>query len=98
MHRYHVFLSHVWSSGQDQARALKGQLQRYVQNIQPFLDVDNLDDTARLEEHIGNSEAVIVLLTGSTAVADGAPASDYMRSRNCLRELRAAVQQRGRSR
>ena len=43
---------------------------RYVQNISPFLDVDNLDDTARLEEHVGNSEAVIVLLTGSTAVAD----------------------------
>jgi len=56
------------------------QISRYVQNISPFLDVDNLDDTARLEEHIGNSEAVIVLLTGSTAVADGAPASDYMRS------------------
>jgi len=94
VHRYHVFLSHVWSSGQDQAKALKGQLQRYVQNISPFLDVDNLDDTARLEEHIGNSEAVIVLLTGSTAVADGAPASDYMRSRNCLRELRAAVERK----
>mmetsp|Transcript_28041 Transcript_28041/g.94170 ORF Transcript_28041/g.94170 Transcript_28041/m.94170 type:complete len:1051 (+) Transcript_28041:106-3258(+) len=92
--RYHVFLSHVWSSGQDQAKALKGQLQRYVQNISPFLDVDNLDDTARLEEHVGNSEAVIVLLTGSTAVADGAPASDYMRSRNCLRELRAAVERK----
>jgi len=89
--RYHCFLSHVWSSGQDQARALKGQLQRYVQNIQPFLDVDNLDDTARLEEHVGNSEVVIVLLTGSTPARScpssppGGARSDYFGVRTALR-------------
>ncbi|EOD34917.1 hypothetical protein EMIHUDRAFT_460580, partial [Emiliania huxleyi CCMP1516] len=57
---FHCFVSHAWASGQDQARSVKGQLQRYVQNIQVFLDVDNLEDISRLGEYVGNSSALVV--------------------------------------
>ena len=41
-----------------------------------FLDVDNLDDIAKLEQYIDWSECILILLT-----------RDYISSRNCRREL-----------
>ena len=89
---FHCFVSHAWASGQDQARSVKGQLQRYVQNIQVFLDVDNLEDISRLGEYVGNSSALVVFLSGSSSPL-GQPQSDYFSSANCMVELRAAVDQ-----
>ena len=34
---YHIFLSHVWSSGQDQAATIKRQLQRMLPGVGVFL-------------------------------------------------------------
>ena len=59
-----------------------------------FLDVDDLTDIGALEALIDATDAVIVFLGGSTA--DGVERSDYMRSRNCLRELRRAVERKKR--
>ena len=36
---YHIFLSHVWSSGQDQMATVKRQLQLLLPGIRVFLDV-----------------------------------------------------------
>jgi len=40
--RYHVFVSHIWSSGQDQAALIKRQLQLLLPGVDVFLDVDDL--------------------------------------------------------
>jgi len=38
--RYHLFLSHVWSTGQDQCAVIKRQLQLLLPGVVIFLDVD----------------------------------------------------------
>ena len=40
--RYHLFLSHVWSTGQDQCAVIKRQLQLLLPGVVIFLDVDAL--------------------------------------------------------
>ena len=40
--RYHLFLSHVWSTGQDQCAVIKRQLQLLLPGVVIFLDVDDL--------------------------------------------------------
>jgi hypothetical protein len=37
--RYHVFLSHTWSTGQDQMRIVKERLQGILPRVRVFLDV-----------------------------------------------------------
>ena len=39
--RFHAFLSHSWSTGQDQARSLKELLKALVPGLDLFLDVDD---------------------------------------------------------
>ena len=58
-------------------------------------DVDNLTDIGALEALIDATDVVVGFLAGST-LADGTERSDYMRSPNCLRELRRAVEQKKR--
>ena len=43
-HRYHLFLSHVWSSGQDQMATVKRELQLLLYSVSVFLDVDDLEE------------------------------------------------------
>jgi len=38
--KYHLFLSHIWSTGQDQCANIKRQLQLLLPGIVVFLDVD----------------------------------------------------------
>ena len=47
--KFHLFLSHVWSSGQDQAAVIKRQLQLCLPGVSIFLDVDDLEDISALE-------------------------------------------------
>ena len=91
---FHAFVSHQWSSGQDQARTIKAQLIALVPGLRVFLDVDDLSDIGALEPLIDATDVVLVFLAGSQT-SDGAR-SDYMRSANCLRELRRAVAQKKR--
>lgn len=78
---YHLFLSHVWQHGQDQASTVKSMLRLLVPQINCFLDVDNLTSIKLLETYVQKSDLVLVLLT-----------QGYVRSKNCRRELLAAVQ------
>ena len=48
-HRYHLFLSHVWSSGQDQMATVKQELQLLLYGVSVFLDVDDLEEIGKLD-------------------------------------------------
>jgi len=48
--QYHLFLSHIWSSGQDQMATVKRELQLLLFGIHVFLDVDDLEDIGQLDK------------------------------------------------
>jgi len=77
---YHIFLSHVWGSGQDQMRVVKQRLLEMIPDLSVFLDVDDLDDIANLDKYIARAQVVLIFCT------DG-----YFRSKNCIIEIQAAV-------
>ena len=78
---WHLFVSHVWRTGQDQARVIKERLKRLVPGISVFLDVDDLDDVSMLEEYVAASHLILVFVSAG-----------YLESKNCLRELSCAAQ------
>ena len=45
--RFHIFLSHVWSTGQDQMRIVKQRLIEMLPGVCVFLDVDDLTEVIR---------------------------------------------------
>ena len=61
--RHHLFLSHVWKTGQDQARVIKQLLKEVLPGIRVFLDVDELTDLSLLEHEIAASAKVLVFIT-----------------------------------
>ena len=77
---FHLFLSHIWSSGQDQVAVIKRQLQLLLPGIKVFLDVDDLDRIDKLEEYIQTSQCTLLFLS-----------KGYFLSTNCQREIRAAL-------
>jgi len=79
-YEHHLFLPHVWESGQDQTHTIARLLQLYLPRLVIWLDVDDLDDVERLEEYIAES-AVILIFYSDT----------YFRSFNCQREFYKAV-------
>ena len=46
---YHLFLSHVWGTGQDQMRIVKQRLLEMLPDARAFLDVDDLEEIGGLE-------------------------------------------------
>ncbi|KAL1508111.1 hypothetical protein AB1Y20_007703 [Prymnesium parvum] len=78
---FHLFLSHAWVSAQDQVAVIKRQLQLMLRGAQIFLDVDDLEDTGKLEEYVARSQAVLVFLS-----------KGYFFSHNCIRELECALE------
>ena len=78
---YHLFLSHVWGTGQDQMRVVKQRLLEMMPALRVFLDVDEAGfEIGNLESYVEKSRVVLVFCS------DG-----YASSANCMRELRAAV-------
>ena len=78
--RFHLFLSHRWATGQDQMAVLKRQLQLVLPGSSVFLDVDDLRHIGDLERYIEESQVILIFLSRG-----------YFKSRNCLREVAAAV-------
>ena len=83
--RFHIFLSHVWSSGQDQVATIKRQLQLVLPGTRGFLDVDDLDDIERLDEYVATTGLMLLfvylqhpLLPGTSVTGAGSsgPGSD----------------------
>ena len=79
-HTWHYFLSHIWSTGQDQCATIKRQLCLLVPGFEIFLDVDDLKSIDALEEYV-NQSAVFQLFCSK----------GYFKSGNCLREVEHAV-------
>ena len=90
--QFHVFVSHQWGTGQDQARSIKDGLLNIAPGLSCFLDVDDLTSISELEALVDASETIVVFLSGS--MRNGAERSDYFHSANCPRELRHAVARR----
>jgi predicted outer membrane repeat protein len=61
--KWHTFVSHIWSSGQDQSALIKRQLALLMPTIRVFLDVDNLEDISQLERYINETQCVIIFLS-----------------------------------
>ena len=76
---YHVFLSHVWKSGQDQARTLKDRLIECLPDVKVFLDIDDMVEGVG-KEYLDKSHHCLVFCT-----------EGYFESKNCMRELLRAV-------
>uniref|UniRef100_A0A7S2NAQ7 TIR domain-containing protein n=1 Tax=Haptolina brevifila TaxID=156173 RepID=A0A7S2NAQ7_9EUKA len=60
---YHVFISHVWKSGQDAARAIKQLLKEVLPGVVVFLDVDDLADSGALESYVNETHVVAVFVS-----------------------------------
>merc|ERR1740130_1965614 len=80
-HKWHIFLSHIWGTGQDQCAVLKRQLCLLLTGVSVFLDVDDLEDIGALEEYIEKSAVVMIFVS-----------KGYFKSGNCLREARCAME------
>jgi len=77
---YHIFLSHVWGTGQDNMRIVKSRLLEMIPDTQCFLDVDDLEDISHLEGYIDRSHIILIYCS-----------QGYFQSRNCMREIRSSV-------
>ena len=73
---HHLFISHVWSTAQDQARVLRQMLQSVAPGLRVWLDVEDLTDISALEEAVDSSWTLLILVTAG-----------YFQSKNCMREL-----------
>ena len=76
---YHLFLSHVWSTGQDQMRIVKQRVGEMLPEARIFLDVDDIKE-GRGQEYVDISNVVLVFMS-----------LGYFTSPNCMRELLRAV-------
>ncbi len=77
---HHLFMSHIWSTGQAQTHAIVRQLQLMLPGIKIWLDVDELDDISELENCIKTSAMFVLFYS-----------KHYFESRNCRREIYAAI-------
>ena len=78
---WHLFLSHIWGTGQDQCATIKRQLSLLLPGASIFLDVDDLESIDALEEYIDASQAIMIFVS-----------KGYFGSKNCLREARTTVE------
>jgi hypothetical protein len=77
---FHVFMSHVWGTGQAKTHAITRNLQLFLPGLKVWLDVDELQDISKLEESVAESAVFILYYSGG-----------YFRSKNCRREIYAAI-------
>ena len=76
---FHIFLSHVWGTGQDQMRIVKTRLKEMMPDVVPFLDVDDLRE-GKGAEYVDASSVTLIFVSYG-----------YFASPNCMRELLRAV-------
>jgi len=79
-HNHHLFMSHVWATGQDKTHSIARKLKMILPKLKIWLDVDNLKDISKLEDSVAESVIVIIFYS-----------EGYFESKNCRRELNAAV-------
>lgn len=69
---YHLFLSHVWSTGQDQMRIVKDRLCVLLPELVVFLDVDDLTHGSGAE-FVDRSRVVLVFVSVRCLVSTPTP-------------------------
>ena len=79
---WHLFLSHIWSTGQDQNATIKRQLCLLLPGVSVFLDVDDLKSIGELEEYVRASQVVQLFCS-----------KGYFKSFNCLREVKCTLEE-----
>ena len=78
--RWHVYLSHVWSSGQDQAHQIRRELLQLLFNVRVFLDIDDLEAVSKIPVYIQASGLTLFFLS-----------KGYFDSKNCMLEVDATL-------
>ena len=78
--RFHLFLSHIWSSGQDQMATVKRELQLLLYGVRVFLDVDDLEEIGQLDTYVKQSQSMLFFLS-----------KGYFFSANCKKEIAATL-------
>ncbi len=78
---FHIFLSHVWSTGQSQTHAIVRKMQLFMPGLKIWLDVDELTGMDELEESVKASAVFVIFYS-----------RNYFWSKNCQRELYTAIQ------
>ena len=71
-HLYHLFLSHVWSTGADRMNMLKVALGLAVPTLKVFLDIDDMEEGRGLE-YVDQSECVVLFLSDGYVSAAAQP-------------------------
>jgi hypothetical protein len=78
--KFHVFMSHVWATGQAKTHAITRKIQLFLPGLKVWLDVDELKDITKLEESVAESSVFILYYS-----------KGYFQSKNCRREIYAAI-------
>ena len=60
---WHLFLSHVWSTGQDQCASIKRHVVALLPYASVFLDTDDLKDIGALEQYIKQSRIILIFVS-----------------------------------
>ena len=68
-HKWHLFLSHIWGTGQDQCATIKRQLSLLLTGVSVFLDVDDLEVTPTLTLTLSPSPSLTLTLTLSLSLS-----------------------------
>jgi hypothetical protein len=78
---YHMFLSHVWSTGKSNTHVIARKLQLLLPKLSLWLDVDSLVHIDNLEESVAECAVFTIYYS-----------KGYFRSQNCRRELYTSVE------
>jgi len=78
---FHAFLSHIWSTGKDKTHTVARKTQLLLPGVRIWLDVDNLGNMDQLETSVKTSQVFLLFYS-----------KGYFRSKNCRREIYAAVE------
>ena len=62
-HKWHLFLSHIWGTGQDQCATIKRQLTLIMPDVSIFLDVDDLKSIDALEEYVDATAIIMIFVS-----------------------------------
>ena len=78
---YHAFFSHVWETGQAKSHAIVRKMQLVMPDVRIWLDVDHIHQSSGYLEEAVEMSVVLILF-----YSEG-----YFNSRNCRREIDAAL-------
>ena len=77
---FHAFMSHVWATGQARTHSITRNMQLLLPGLNVWLDTDQLNDTSKLENWVAASSVFILSYS-----------KNYLKSKNCRREVYAAM-------